>query len=490
MSNREKSKGLRNFLLAPSAIPLRVSGHRPIAAILHPHPRYFSQPCPRFTPRTMLHATTQQTPSTGIRAKSRWQPDNPSSIPSTSTSPIPYLNTPVSALSTFPPHSTHPVICHTHPSLQYYPTAGIRNSSALRLLSSAVPYTPKSVPFGRRGYAEVADKIKLSLVLPHQAIFTSADMDWVDISAATNDMGTLANHVSSIEPPRPGVVEVIECRNASENSVVPGCPATVHPNNELTINAVLPASPSTTLPLLSPSERTSYITFESSSHREPVAILSRNVGACHLTVTPTTVTTEFASTLHLCCYYRSPQQAHNQHGRGCSPGVSSANQIGPADESFDNAPTPSVRSKDGLDRIQVVPPAEEPIAIPSRNVNALQVRRQAGVSLSASPGVSSTNQISPVDESFDNAPTPSIRSEGGLGRVQVVPLLGLEQIKVHQVFAIPSSIPPVLHRGYYRRHHLHDASFVLRPSRAFSVEAVWTNLTEAQKIVVGDCVEG
>ena len=340
MSNREKSKGLRNFLLALSMIPLQVSGHCPIAAILHPHPCYFSQLCPQFTPRTMLHVTTQQTPSTGIRARS---------------------------------------------------------------------------------HVEVADKIKLSLVLPHQAIFTSADMDQVDISAATNDMGTLANHVSSIEPPRPGVVEVIECRNASENSVVPGCSATVHPNNKLTINAVLPASPSTSLPLLSPSEQMSYIMFELSPHQEPIAILSRNMGACHLTVTPTTVTTEFASMLHLCCYYHSPQQVHNQHGRGCSPGVSSANQIGP------------------------------------------------------------------VDKSFNNAPTPSVCSQGGLGHIQVVPLLGLEQIKVHQVFAILSSTPPVLHCGYYHHHHLHGASFVLRSLPTFSVEAIRTNLTKVQKIVVGDC---
>lgn len=108
--------------------------------------------------------------------------------------------------------------------------------SALRLLSSAVRYTPRSVPLGRRGYAEVADKIKLSLVLPHQvgvhfsdlrlfrvkcstrtqAIFTSADVTQVNISAATGDMGILANHVPSIEPLRPGVVEVIESGNPSK----------------------------------------------------------------------------------------------------------------------------------------------------------------------------------------------------------------------------------------------------------------------------------
>jgi len=38
----------------------------------------------------------------------------------------------------------------------------------------------------------------------------------VNLSAASGDMGILANHVPSIEPLRPGVVEVIESGNASK----------------------------------------------------------------------------------------------------------------------------------------------------------------------------------------------------------------------------------------------------------------------------------
>ena len=49
-----------------------------------------------------------------------------------------------------------------------------------------------------------------------QAIFTSTDVDQVNLSAATGDMGILANHVPSIEPLRPGVVEVIESGNTSK----------------------------------------------------------------------------------------------------------------------------------------------------------------------------------------------------------------------------------------------------------------------------------
>jgi F-type H+-transporting ATPase subunit delta len=40
--------------------------------------------------------------------------------------------------------------------------------SALRLVSSVARRAPTSFALGRRGYAEVSDKIKLSLVLPHQ----------------------------------------------------------------------------------------------------------------------------------------------------------------------------------------------------------------------------------------------------------------------------------------------------------------------------------
>jgi F-type H+-transporting ATPase subunit delta len=68
-------------------------------------------------------------------------------------------------------------------------------------------------------------------------------------------MGILANHVPSIEPLRPGVVEVIEAAGSKKwfgeqqlllrlrlltgySSAVSGGFATVHPNNRLTINAV------------------------------------------------------------------------------------------------------------------------------------------------------------------------------------------------------------------------------------------------------------
>ncbi|KAH9951554.1 F1 complex, delta/epsilon subunit of ATPase [Amylocystis lapponica] len=110
--------------------------------------------------------------------------------------------------------------------------------SALRLVSSAARRAPRTFGSGRRGYAEATDKIKLSLVLPHQAIFTSTEVVQVNIAAASGDMGILANHVPSIEPLRPGVVEVVEPGSASKKWFVSGGFANVHPNNSLTINAV------------------------------------------------------------------------------------------------------------------------------------------------------------------------------------------------------------------------------------------------------------
>jgi len=103
---------------------------------------------------------------------------------------------------------------------------------------AAVRRAPVAASLGRRGYAEAADKIKLSLVLPHQALYASQDVIQVNISAVTGDMGILANHAPSIEPLRAGLLEVIESAGTSKKFFVSGGFATVHPNNSLTINAV------------------------------------------------------------------------------------------------------------------------------------------------------------------------------------------------------------------------------------------------------------
>ena len=48
--------------------------------------------------------------------------------------------------------------------------------SALRLVSSVARRAPRSSILGRRGYAEATDKIKLSLVLPHEARIRSSPL--------------------------------------------------------------------------------------------------------------------------------------------------------------------------------------------------------------------------------------------------------------------------------------------------------------------------
>ncbi|WWC69728.1 uncharacterized protein I206_103671 [Kwoniella pini CBS 10737] len=113
-----------------------------------------------------------------------------------------------------------------------------RLSSSLR----ALPRQASAVRMARRGYAEAAGsdgKLQLSLVLPHQSLYSSAGVIQVNLPAATGDMGVLANHVASVEALRAGVVEVIEENGqAGKKWFVSSGFATVHGNNTLTINAV------------------------------------------------------------------------------------------------------------------------------------------------------------------------------------------------------------------------------------------------------------
>ncbi|KAH7126670.1 ATP synthase [Dendryphion nanum] len=113
--------------------------------------------------------------------------------------------------------------------------------SSLRIVRAALRVKPTSAlrPLQRRGYADVAsDKIKLSLVLPHQAIFKSQDVVQVNLPAETGEMGVLANHVPSIEQLKPGLVEIIEESGGSKQFFLSGGFAVVQPGSQLSINAV------------------------------------------------------------------------------------------------------------------------------------------------------------------------------------------------------------------------------------------------------------
>ncbi|RAL68728.1 hypothetical protein DID88_007428 [Monilinia fructigena] len=106
-----------------------------------------------------------------------------------------------------------------HPS---YPNAKIPQlisppiMNSMRFARAALRVRPTTfkAPALRRGYAEaVADKIKLSLALPHQSVYRSQDV------------------VSSL-------VEVIEESGGSKQFFLSGGFAVVQPNSSLSINAV------------------------------------------------------------------------------------------------------------------------------------------------------------------------------------------------------------------------------------------------------------
>ncbi|KAF8545428.1 F1 complex, delta/epsilon subunit of ATPase [Trichophaea hybrida] len=114
--------------------------------------------------------------------------------------------------------------------------------NSFRAARFALRARPAANFLGRRTYAEAAgpsDKIRLSLSVPHQAIFKATDVIQVNIPAESGDMGVLANHVPSVEQLRPGVIEIIEENaQASKQFFVSGGFAVVQPNSQLSINAV------------------------------------------------------------------------------------------------------------------------------------------------------------------------------------------------------------------------------------------------------------
>ncbi|BGP25521.1 ATP-synthase delta chain [Rhodotorula toruloides] len=114
-------------------------------------------------------------------------------------------------------------------------------SLALSALRRAALPRSAALVAARRGYAEAAasqsDKLRLSLVLPHETIYQSQDVVQVNLSAESGDLGVLANHVPTIEALKPGVLEVVES-NESKKWFVSGGFANVHPNNTMTVNAV------------------------------------------------------------------------------------------------------------------------------------------------------------------------------------------------------------------------------------------------------------
>ncbi|KAL9006458.1 MAG: hypothetical protein Q9188_000766 [Gyalolechia gomerana] len=109
-----------------------------------------------------------------------------------------------------------------------------------RVAARARPTSMIRTPLQKRSYADaVSDKIKLTLALPHQAIYKSTDVVQVNVPAESGEMGVLANHVPSIEQLKPGLVEIIEeSGGGSKQFFLSGGFAIVQPGSQLSINAV------------------------------------------------------------------------------------------------------------------------------------------------------------------------------------------------------------------------------------------------------------
>ncbi|KAI8063611.1 ATP synthase [Gongronella butleri] len=86
--------------------------------------------------------------------------------------------------------------------------------------------------------AAASDKLALTFVLPHKALYNKVTVNQVNLAATSGDMGILANHVPTIEQLNPGIIEIIESAEVTKKFFVSGGFAIVNPDNTLNINAV------------------------------------------------------------------------------------------------------------------------------------------------------------------------------------------------------------------------------------------------------------
>lgn len=94
--------------------------------------------------------------------------------------------------------------------------AALRSSVRPSMAASAARRAPLAPLMSVRGYAEaVSDKLSLSLILPHAALF-EGEVTQVNISSTSGEMGILASHVPSIEQLAPGLLEVFEANGTKK----------------------------------------------------------------------------------------------------------------------------------------------------------------------------------------------------------------------------------------------------------------------------------
>ncbi|KAF9650588.1 hypothetical protein BDM02DRAFT_3259616 [Thelephora ganbajun] len=155
--------------------------------------------------------------------------------------------------------------------------------------------------------------------------------------------------------------------------------------------------------------------------------------------------------------------------------VSSTNQIGPAAKFFDNPPPPSVRSGDGLYRIQVIPPIE-PHRRPCHSMSktAMDISNRFRKLFGFEPIKTHTavehhpvhNHASPVPvDSITFSPAPPVHDDGEV-HIMPFPPVPVEYLE-------NASALPVHHHSHHRHHRLRDASFVKRLSHALMMLGSW-----------------
>ncbi|KAJ1730859.1 delta subunit of the central stalk of mitochondrial F1F0 ATP synthase, atp16, partial [Coemansia sp. BCRC 34490] len=97
----------------------------------------------------------------------------------------------------------------------------------------------------RRAYASEAaaapsggsGKLIVNFALPHQTVLKKHEVNQVDMSAVSGDLGVLADHVPTIEQLKPGVLDIISDAGSTKYFVSGGF-AIMNPNSVLNINAV------------------------------------------------------------------------------------------------------------------------------------------------------------------------------------------------------------------------------------------------------------
>ncbi|KAJ1820023.1 delta subunit of the central stalk of mitochondrial F1F0 ATP synthase, atp16 [Coemansia sp. RSA 2671] len=85
--------------------------------------------------------------------------------------------------------------------------------------------------------APAAGKLVVNFALPHAAILKGTEVNQVDMSAVSGDLGILADHVPTIEQLKPGVIDIIS-DSGSAKYFVSGGFAIMNPNSVLNINAI------------------------------------------------------------------------------------------------------------------------------------------------------------------------------------------------------------------------------------------------------------